>query len=69
MQQGERHLGAVEGLWALGGSGWGCCCPQMTGIVHGRGGQSPVQPKGVVAVGDHGAADMEAFLPVGLQHV
>lgn len=76
MQQWERQLGAVEGVGARGSSGCGHRrgrkhCPQLylTGRVHGRRGQGLVEAEGVVAICDHGVADTEAFLPVGLEHV
>ncbi len=76
VQQGERQLGAMEGVWARGSSGCGHrrggeCRPQLhlTGRVHSGRGQRLVEAEGVVAVGNHGVADAEAFLPVGLEHV
>lgn len=71
VQQGERQLGSMEGVWARGSGGCGHrrggeCRPQLhlTGRV-----QRLVKAEGVVAVGNHGVADAEAFLPVGLEHI
>lgn len=76
VQQGERQLGAMERVGARGSSGcghrWGGeCRPQLdlTRRVHGGRGQRLIEAEGVVAGGNHGVADAEAFLPVGLEHV
>lgn len=77
VQQGERQLGAMKGVGARGSSGCGHrrgggeCRPQLdlTGRVHGGRGQRLIETEGVVAVSNHGVADAEAFLPVGLEHV
>lgn len=66
----------MERVWARGSSGCGHRRggerrPQLhlTGRVHGGRRQRLVEAEGVVAVSDHGVADTEAFLPVGLEHV
>lgn len=71
VQQGERQLGAMEGLGAGGSSRCGRRHPQLdlTGRVHSGRGERLVESEGVVAVGDHGVADAEALLPVGFEHV
>lgn len=76
VQQGERQLGAVEGVGARGSSGRSHgrgreCRPQLglTGRVHGGRRQGPVQAQGVAAIGNHGVGNAEAFFPVGLEHV
>jgi len=69
-QQGKRQLGAMEVVWARSSSGCGRRRGRrLAGRVHGGRGQRLMEAEGVVAVGHHGVADAEAFLPVGLEHV